>query len=84
MERSVARTVLKWGNSLALRIPSAVARQMGVEEGAEIELRVEGRRLIVEKADELPHFSQDDLGRALRKVCRELVDFGGPRGKEVL
>ncbi len=80
----VARTVIKWGNSLAVRIPLAVARQMGVEQGAEIELRVEGRRLIVEKVDQLPPFSEDGLRRALRKVRRELVDFGAPRGRELV
>lgn len=28
----------KWGNSLALRLPSDVAREMGLREGARIEL----------------------------------------------
>lgn len=80
----MTQSVLKWGNSLALRIPAAIARQMGIEQGAELELHLEGKRLIVARADGLPEFSGDDLARALHTATRELVDFGPPRGKEVL
>jgi antitoxin MazE len=31
--------VAKWGNSLAVRIPADVARELGLKEGDEIELR---------------------------------------------
>lgn len=36
--------VAKWGNSLALRIPSEVARQLGLHEGStvEVQLTVDG------------------------------------------
>lgn len=34
--------VAKWGNSLAVRIPADVARQLGLKEGDEIELRASG------------------------------------------
>ncbi len=34
----MSQAVLKWGNSLAFRIPSAIAKQMQIEEGAEVEL----------------------------------------------
>ena len=80
----MAQAVLKWGNSLAFRIPSAIAKQLGIEEGAELELRVEGNRMVVERADALPEFSRDDLVRALRKSKGALIDFGHPRGNEVL
>ncbi len=32
--------VLKWGNSLAVRLPSAVVEALGVKEGDHIEIRV--------------------------------------------
>ncbi len=80
----MTQAVLKWGNSLAVRIPAAVARQMGIEEGAKLDLRVEGKRLVVEQVDELPEFSHDDLARALRKSRSTLIDFGRPRGNELL
>jgi antitoxin MazE len=80
----MAQAVLKWGNSLAFRIPSAIAKQMQIEEGAEVEFRIEGKQLIVEKADEMPSFSARDLVQALRKAKKELIDLGGPRGNEIL
>ena len=83
-EITVSQAILKWGNSLAFRIPSAIAKQMEIEEGAEVEFRIEGKQLIVEKADEMPRFTDRDLVRALRKANRELIDLGRPRGKEIL
>jgi antitoxin component of MazEF toxin-antitoxin module len=79
-----AQAILKWGNSLAFRIPSAIARQMNIVEGEEVEFRIDGKRLIIEKADEVPRFTHRDLVKALKQVKRELVDLGSPRGKEIL
>jgi antitoxin component of MazEF toxin-antitoxin module len=36
----MVRSIAPWGNSLALRIPAVLAREMGWEEGTEIELSV--------------------------------------------
>jgi len=80
----MSQAILKWGNSLAFRIPSAIAKQMEIEENAKVEFRIEGKRLIVEKAEETPRFTARDLGQALRKAKRELVDLGKPRGREIL
>jgi antitoxin component of MazEF toxin-antitoxin module len=78
------QAVLKWGNSLAFRIPSAIAKQMNIVEGATVEFRFDGERLIIEKADAVPRFTHHDLVKALKKAKREIVDLGFPRGKEIL
>ena len=52
--------------------------------GAKVEFRIEGKQLIVEKADEMPSFTDRDLERALRKAKKELIDLGRPRGNEIL
>lgn len=36
--------VAKWGNSLAVRLPAAVVKALGLKEGDEIEIRVAGPR----------------------------------------
>ena len=36
--------VSKWGNSLAVRLPIEVVRALGLEDGDEVELHVEGER----------------------------------------
>jgi antitoxin component of MazEF toxin-antitoxin module len=78
------QAILKWGNSLAFRIPSAIAKQMDIEEGAKVEFRIEGTQLIVEKADQMPTFTDRDLVKALRNAKKELIDLGRPRGNEIL
>ncbi len=40
-------TVRKWGNSLALRIPSGLAEDARLSDGAEVDVAVENGRLIV-------------------------------------
>lgn len=80
----MSQAILKWGNSLAFRIPSAIAKQMQIEEGAEVEFRIEGKQLIVEKADEMPSFTDRDLVQALRKARKQLTGLGKPRGNEIL
>ena len=78
------QTILKWGNSLAFRLPAAIARQLEVREGATVTYRVNGRRLIIEPGDPaLPEFTQDDLRKALRKTARASVKWGPPKGREV-
>lgn len=38
----------QWGNSLAVRIPKSVALQLGLHEGQEVEVSVEGDRLTLQ------------------------------------
>lgn len=39
--------VQKWGNSLALRIPKALAGEAGLRLGSDVELALEGGRLVI-------------------------------------
>jgi antitoxin MazE len=77
--------VLKWGNSLALRIPSAIAKQMKVSAGEKVEIRLEGTRLVViPAAEELPRFTRADLIKALRGAKGSRDPLGVSRGREVI
>jgi antitoxin MazE len=46
MPRNAHLTVQQWGNSLAVRIPAAVARSMRFSAGQPVELSVEDGRLV--------------------------------------
>ena len=60
--------VSKWGNSLAVRLPSAVVEALGLKEGDQIEIRIVNKRVFEVGRDEA---RQRALAR-LRKLRRPL------------
>ena len=76
-------TVKKWGNSAAVRLPAKVvhADQIGIEQ--RVEVRVEGRKIVLD-----PAIEADNLDALLAQITPENVhheiDFGSPVGKELL
>jgi antitoxin MazE len=42
--------VFKAGNSLAIRIPSAIAKSIGLEDGSPVDMAVDGRMILVKRA----------------------------------
>jgi antitoxin MazE len=78
------QSILKWGNSLAIRLPSAIAKQMNINEGVEVEFHVDGNRLVIQKAERIPRFTHRDLVKALSKAKKYRLDSSPPRGEEIL
>jgi antitoxin component of MazEF toxin-antitoxin module len=39
--------VAKWGNALAIRLPIAVVRELGLKDGDQVDIRVSGERAFV-------------------------------------
>ena len=77
-------TVQKWGNSLAIRIPSILAGQLDVDDGTEVVLIVRDGELVVR-----PVRQQTLSLRELLKNCKPSqlhgeTDFGDDVGREVL
>jgi antitoxin MazE len=54
-------SVAKWGNSLALRIPSVFAREIDVREGASVEISVASGALVVRPVDDAHIYDLDVL-----------------------
>lgn len=78
METQVAR----WGNSLALRIPKALAERLGMVEGRAVELSIEADGLLVR-----PRPQQSTLEELLARITPENLPEGGddrPMGEEIL
>jgi antitoxin MazE len=75
-------TVQKWGNSLALRIPRAFAREVKVAEGAIIDLSVAKGKLVA-----APVRKKRTLRQMVAKInngnLHDEVDFGPPQGREI-
>lgn len=56
----MAATIAKWGNSLAIRIPQNLAREIYLTEGTEAELFVVDGNLVI-KPNVRKKYSLDDL-----------------------
>jgi antitoxin MazE len=77
---------VKWGNSLALRVPSTFVKELGASEGKRAEMTIEGGALVVKvaKPRRRRRYRLEELivGITPQKYHRE-VDWGGPVGNEV-
>jgi len=76
----------KWGNSLAVRIPKAVADALKVSDGKRAEIKVENGALVLRpivKPARKPRYTLDELLSGMTKdnVPQE-VNWGPPRGNE--
>ena len=58
--------VAKWGNSLAVRLPSAVVEALNLKEGDEIDIRVAGERAFDVALDRSREFALQRI-KSLRK-----------------
>jgi antitoxin MazE len=81
-EAPVQTRVRKWGNSLGLRIPKAMAEAAGVGEGTAVFVTVVRGNLVV-KAEEPRRADLDDLLRRVKPAnLHGEIDSGGPVGRE--
>ena len=76
----------RWGNSLAVRIPKAVADALKVSSGKRAEIRIENGTLVLRpilKPARKPRYTLDELlsGMTRDNVPQE-VDWGPQRGNE--
>ncbi len=67
--------VSKWGNSLAVRLPSALVDALGLKEGDEIEIRVAGVRAFEIRRDPTKQRALEKL-RKLRRPLPPGFVFG--------
>ncbi|MDP3897266.1 MAG: AbrB/MazE/SpoVT family DNA-binding domain-containing protein [Mesorhizobium sp.] len=54
-------SVARWGNSLALRIPSAFARELQVQEGGSVDISIVDGALLVRPVDDAHVYDLDVL-----------------------
>ncbi|WP_121640674.1 AbrB/MazE/SpoVT family DNA-binding domain-containing protein [Virgibacillus sp. Bac330] len=78
----VTTKVQKWGNSLAVRIPSNMADEIKIVQGTEVELRVENRELKI-----VPAKKKQTLEELMAKITSENrhdeIDWGKAEGAEI-
>lgn len=76
--------VQKWGNSLALRLPKALADEFRLEQGSAVELRVVGSKLVLEPHRPPLYRLENLLKKVSKRNIHPEVKTGPPVGKEAL
>ena len=61
--------VAKWGNSLAVRLPAQLVQQLGLKEGDQIDLRVDGDGLAIAR-----HRTAEEVLADLRRYRGRLAE----------
>jgi antitoxin MazE len=75
-------TVSKWGNSLAIRIPQAIAKQASLTEGDCVALALDSDGAIVLRPTRRRYELSELVSRITPKNRHRETDWGRPRGEE--
>lgn len=74
--------ISRWGNSLGLRLPRAVAREVRLDEGDRVHVSVDNGAIVIRPSH--PRYSLDELVRRITPKNRpDETDWGGQFGNEV-
>ena len=76
-------TVQKWGNSLALRIPSALAKDVDLHQGSVVEVAVVKGEMVVTPKKERKLSLAQMLRGITKENCHSEQEWGHNTGKEV-
>jgi antitoxin MazE len=79
----VETRVQRWGNSLAVRIPRAFARQAGLQENAPVMLTLLEGKLLIEPVVARRFTLEALLAGVTEQNAHAEVDFGSATGQEV-
>lgn len=76
-------SVKKWGNSLAVRLPAAVADELGLQENSSIQITSDGKAVTIRSHKP----SQLSLAKLVAEITpanlHKPADWGEPVGREV-
>jgi len=75
-------TISKWGNSLAVRIPLAIAKQAGFGEGDSVTLALDRKGGIVLRPVQRKYELSELVSRITPKNRHRETDWGPPQGEE--
>lgn len=68
----------KWGNSLALRIPTSVAREASMSEGRAVDISVENGSIVITPLEKTRRFALDELVAGITEENRHAETDTGP------
>ena len=74
--------IQKWGNSLALRIPKALAIEANVESGSTVDLSLANGELKIKPVADREYTLEELLSGITTENIHDEVSTGMPQGKE--
>jgi len=74
--------IAKWGNSLGLRLPKAVAREARMDEGDIVDVSVENGAVVI-RASRLTYSLEQLVAGITARNRHDESDWGTPVGREV-
>jgi antitoxin MazE len=75
--------VAKWGNSLAIRIPQNIAREIDITESSEVEFSVKDGSLTIKPIKRKRYSLLELVGQITPDNVHGEIDTGAAMGKEV-
>ena len=76
--------VQKWGNSLAVRLPSDIAKKLSITDGTSVRLSEKNGVVQLSRISKPESYSLKELlSRITPENMHEEVDWGAPVGKEI-
>lgn len=76
-----ARKIVRWGNSMAVRLPKVVLRDAGLQEGDILIFNAKNGAIVAKPAKKKPAL-KELLAKVTPENVHEEIDWGKPRGKE--
>jgi antitoxin MazE len=75
-------TVQKWGNSLGIRIPKALAQEVALETNSEVDLSMEGGTIVISPVTAKPVSLRQLLSRVTEANLHGEISTGSVKGGE--
>lgn len=75
--------IQKWGNSLAVRIPKAIASGKNLSDGSVVEMKLTGGGLLLKPVRPTSYKLEDLLAGVTKENLHGEVDMGPPVGREI-
>ncbi|QQK78418.1 AbrB/MazE/SpoVT family DNA-binding domain-containing protein [Salicibibacter cibarius] len=74
--------IQRWGNSLGVRIPHKLAKNVSIYDGSEVEMIEEQNGILIRPIDAAPTLDEL-LSQVTDENKPDFIDWGQPEGKEV-
>ena len=74
-------TVRKWGNSLGIRIPNLLVRELSLKDGSLVDINDKGKEIIIKPVQK--NKLSEMLSNINENNIHKEVETGGPVGKEI-